>query len=78
MLYNKKLCSTFTPANKNINTNNQTNSIMKSAIYPSLALAAVLSFASCGYESPKYKALKAHTDSIAAVQQSLAEDDLLI
>lgn len=47
---------------------------MKSAIYPSLALAAVLSFASCGYESPKYKALKAHTDSIAAVQQSLARD----
>jgi len=43
---------------------------MKSFIYP-LTLVLVLSFASCGYESPKYKALKAQNDSITAVQQSL-------
>lgn len=47
---------------------------MKSVIYSSFALALVLSFSSCGYESPKYKALKAQTDSIKAVQQALERD----
>lgn len=47
---------------------------MKSIIYPSLALAFMLSFASCGYESPKYKALKAHTDSLAVMKLSLEKD----
>lgn len=47
---------------------------MKSTIYSSLAAALVLSFSSCNYESPKYKALKAQNDSIVAVQQTLQKD----
>lgn len=47
---------------------------MKSAIYSSLAIVLAFSFTSCGYESPKYKALKAHADSIVAVQRALERD----
>lgn len=46
---------------------------MRSTIY-SVAFVLMLAFTSCGYESPKYKALKAQTDSITNLQQCLEKD----
>jgi len=46
---------------------------MKPLFY-SMAFALMFAFTSCGYESPKYKALKAQSDSIKVIQQSLEKD----
>ncbi len=46
---------------------------MKSILYIPLS-ALIFALNSCGYESPKYKALRAQADSISMLQQSLERD----
>ncbi len=64
----------YAPKSGLFHFSNQNGRIMKPFVYPVLVAIMMFALCSCEYESPKYKALRAQTDSISAVNLSLTQD----